>query len=121
MTLTLCWVNRLDTGEAVSANSQPARQREHAVAGDVRTYAGGRQRAYTLAGEQGKFEFTLVMLSLSTVDILRSWVGVPVQIRDTRGQRFFGVFFSVPVVEHRVPSYYDVTLSLQTITVVEGV
>lgn len=121
LTLTQVWVNRLDTGEGINANSGRDRDREHAMAGDVRSYAGGRQRAYTVAGEQSKFEFSLRLLTQATVDKLRSWIGVPVQVRDVRGQRFFGVFFAVPVTEQSSPTLYDVSISLKVVTIVEGV
>ncbi len=122
LTLTKVWFNRLDTGEAVSAQSAPQRSRSHGQAGEVRTYAGGRQRAFTTAGEQGQFEVTLRLLTASTVDVLRSWIGLPVQVRDHRGQRFFGVFFAVPVVEHLDNlNAYDVAIVVKTVTAVEGV
>lgn len=117
LNLTKVWINRVDSGAAVSAQSSVERSREHAVSGDVRTYAGGRQRAVTQAGEAGKFEFTLRFVTGPTVELLRTWIGVPVYVRDARGQAFYGVFFTVPVTEHRSPLDYDVTLSLRTITV----
>lgn len=121
LNLTKVWVNRLDTGEAVSAQSAIGRNRSHSMDGEVRTYAGGRQRAITAAGERGTFEVTLRLLPQTTIDVLRSWIGIPVQIRDARGQRFFGVYFDVPVDEHRAPADYDVPLSLRIVTAVEGV
>jgi hypothetical protein len=117
LTLTRVWVNRIDTGEAVSAQSGIDRTREHSIVGEVRTYAGGRQRAVTQAGEQGQFQVTLRFLPFATVEKLRTWIGVPVYIRDARGQSFAGVFFTVPVTEHRSPLDYDVTINLRTITV----
>lgn len=121
LNLSKVWVNRLDSGEAVSAQSAIARNRSHSMAGEVRTYAGGRQRAVTTVGERGQFEVTLRLLSQATIDVLRSWIGIPVQIRDGRGQKFRGVFFVVPPVEHRATADYDVTLTLSTITAAEGV
>lgn len=121
LTLTRVWVNRLDTGASVSAQSGVGRSREHSISGEVRGYAGGRQRAVSQAGERGKFEVTLRFLPAVTVELLRTWVGVPVQIRDARGQRFSGVFFAVPIVEHRSPLDYDVTITLSTLTVPDGV
>lgn len=119
--LTKVWINRLPTGQAVSAQSSPARARLHEIAGEVRTYAGGRQRAITTAGERGSFTFTVVDVSLATIDTLRSWVALPVQVRDHRGQRFFGVFFAVTVTEARESNLYDVTMDLRVVTVAEGV
>jgi hypothetical protein len=119
LTLSKLWINRLDNGQAVSAQSA-GRGRSHDQAGDVRTYAGGRQRAVTIAGERGTFTFRLADVTLPTVELLRSWVGLDVQVRDHRGQRFFGVFFGVTVVEHKDPSLYEVAIVLRTVTVVEG-
>jgi hypothetical protein len=117
LNLTRVWVNRIDTGEAVSAQSGIDRNRVHSITGEVRTYAGGRQRAITQAGEQGKFTVTLRFVTAVTVDKLRTWVGVPVYVRDARGQIFAGVFFAVPVSEMRSPADYDVTIDLRTVTV----
>jgi hypothetical protein len=119
LTLVKVFVNRLDTGEAVSANSEPGRGRGHQLAGEVRTYAGGRQRAIATAGLRGQFKVVLRQVSLTTLAVLESWIGVPVQVRDHRGQRFFGVFFAVDTTEHRTS--WDVGLSVQTITLAEGV
>ena len=121
LNLTKVWVNRLDTGAAVSAQSDVQRTRVHSVDGEVSTWAGGRQRATMMQGERGQFTVTLVLLSMSTVETLRSWVGVPVQIRDARGQKFFGTFFAVPIKERREPDMYDVDLSIATVTVTEGI
>lgn len=122
LNLTKVWVNRLDTGEAVSAQSDRKRAREHSMAGDVRTYAGGRQRAISQEGERGTFDVTLVRVTPADIETLRAWQGIPVQVRDHRGQRFVGVFFAVPVVEQRDDvNAYDVPLSLRIVTVVEGV
>lgn len=122
LTLTKVWINRQDTGEAISAQSLPTRSRSHSDDGEVRTYAGGRQRAILRAGERGQFDFTLVRVSATTVDTLRLWKGLPVQVRDHRGQRFWGIFLEVPVIELRDEvAFYNVPLSLRIITVTEGV
>jgi len=118
--LTRCWVNRLATGDAVSAQSAPDRSRRHEMDGEVRTFAGGRQRSITSLGERGAFSFVLVDVSLTTVDLLRTWIGQPVQVRDHRGQRFFGVFYTVSPVEAKEPTLYHVPISLRVITVAEG-
>lgn len=121
LNLTRVWVNRLDNGAAVSAQSGITRTQQHSVEGEVSTWAGGRQRASIAEGERGTFGVTLRLLSLSTVATLRAWKGVPVQVRDARGQRFFGIFFGVEVKENRETNLYDVELTVQTLTVTEGV
>lgn len=121
LNLTRVWVNRIDTGAAVSAQSGIARNQVHSVDGEVSTWAGGRQRASITEGERGSFGVTLRLLTLDTVALLRTWVGVPVQVRDARGQRFFGTFFAVPITENRETNSYDVEITLVTLTIVEGV
>jgi hypothetical protein len=122
LTLTKVWINRLDSGAAVSAQSLPERARSRSMAGEVRGYAGGRQRSFTQLGLRGVFEFGLVLVSLATVELLESWIGVPVLVRDHRGQAFTGVFYDVPATGHRDDvNAYDVTLSLRLVTAPDGV
>lgn len=121
LNLTKVFINLLASGAAVSAQSAPRRDREHDQVGEVRTFAGGRQRSITRVGERGVFSFVLVDVSLATVELLRTWVGQPVQVRDHRGQRFFGVYFAVSTVESKDPSLYSVPIALRTVTTVEGV
>ena len=109
------WVNRMDTGEAVSAYSS-GRGRQVAVEGEVRTFAGGRQRSITSAGRRGSMAFTLVYLTSAQVAQLESWVGLEVMYRDHRGQRFVGVFFELDSKEYKEPDRYDIGLTLQEVT-----
>lgn len=120
LTLTKLWINRMDTGEAFSAYSSE-RSRAHSVEGEVRTYAGGRQRAVYVAGERGEFPFKLINLTAAEVEIVRGWTGLTVQIRDHRGQRFFGAYFEVAVEEVKAPVVYNVQATLRVLTVTEGV
>jgi hypothetical protein len=119
--LTQLWVNRLDTGEALSAYTDPDRQQTFDDQVEVRTYANGRRRAISSPGESGELTFRLVNVDLATVTKLRVWKGLDVQIRDHRGQRWFGVFGGVQVREYMDPARYAATITVQTITVAEGV
>lgn len=122
LTLAKVWINRVDSGAAVSAFSAPDRPRSHGLDGQVRTYAGGRQRAYASAGEHGQFAVTLRSLTTATVDLLRTWQALPVQVRDHRGLKLFGVFFDLAIGEWKDNiNSYDVSLTLKVVTVVEGV
>lgn len=121
LNLTRVWLNRTDTGDAVSAQSSIGKGQQHSVDGDVSTWAGGRQRSMVVEGERSTLPITLHLLSLSTVATLRAWKGVPIQVRDTRGQRWFGTFFQVDVTERREADLYDVAFSLRTLSIVEGV
>lgn len=116
------FINRIDTGEYVSAFSAPGRTRVKEITGEVRQYAGGRQRSFSQVGTSGQWACKLRDLTLSTVETLEEWMGREVQIRDHRGQLFNGVFYSVPVEEHKAaPTLYDVTLTFRLITVPAGV
>lgn len=121
LTLSKFWINRMDTGDAVSGYSDPDRSREHTIDGEVSTYAGGRQRAIHVKGERGTYSFTLKELTLADVETLREWIGALVQVRDHRGQRYVGTYFGVSIGEVRLSLVYEVSISLQMLSVVEGV
>jgi hypothetical protein len=122
LTLDRSWLNRLDTGEAISGYSDPDRQRRRGVEGEARRYAGGRIRSFSRAGLGGTFTFAFRLQTLATVEKLETWVApVTVQYRDHRGQRFFGVFYEVPPVERKEIGWYDIPLTLHILTIAEGV
>lgn len=121
LTLTALWINRLDTTEAVSAQSSRERSQAHSIDMSVRTYSSGRRRAISVAGVHGELSWQLVSVPLATVTKLYGWQGIAVQVRDHRGQKFFGVFGGISVVEYMDTTLYSVGFTLQTITYVEGV
>ena len=120
LTLTKVWINRLDTGDAVSAQSYD-RSQGYDMDGDVETYAGGRQRAVSVEGERGTFACTLRRVSLATVVTLRQWKGIALQARDHRGQLWVGVCFVVTPIELPESAWYDVALTVRTVDAPEGV
>lgn len=119
LTLDKVWINHLPDGAAVSANSAIGRTLSHEIDGEVRTYAGGRRRAVATVGRMTTFEFVLRSVTTTTIDTLQSWLGETVQVRDARGQLYVGVFFSIDVAEFRVPTLYDVAVSLRVVDPVE--
>lgn len=121
LNLTKAFVNLVATGQAVSAYMDPDRAEEYQVPGEVRTYAGGRRRSITAAGEEGTFKCVLVDLPRASVDTLHGWVGQLVQVRDNVGRRFFGVYHSVGAAEIRGLTTYTVGLTLTVVTAAEGV
>lgn len=121
LTLSKVWVNLLSTGVAVSAQSAPGRTQAFTTGVEVRTYASGRQRAISAVGERGELPFTLVATSVGTRDTLRSWVGQAVQVRDHRGQKWFGTYAGVTVSEYQQTDLYAVAFTLLLTSVVEGV
>lgn len=123
LVLDKLWINRLDTGEAIAAISHPSdRSQQHSRQVTTREYASGRVRAIsTGVAVRGDLTWRLVTVSQLTKDTLVSWCGIAVQVRDYRGQRFFGTFDRVDVAEYEQPGLYTAGFSLATITVVEGV
>ena len=119
--LTKLWINRVDTGEAVTGYSDPDRPQTFTTDLHVRAYASGRRRSVTAAGENGEIPFRLVDIDLATVVTLRSWKGVTVQVRDHRGQKWFGAFADVDVDEYTDPSRYAARFTLRLLTFAEGV
>lgn len=99
------WINLASTGEGISAATAPGRKRSHALDGDVRTFAGGRQRAIVKEGIKKRFDFTVIRVSFTTLLKLEDWAGQEVQIRDHRGQRFYGMYFEVDTTEYKDPLY----------------
>lgn len=114
VTLTKVYITLLTTQDYVAAFST-GRSRQHQMDGEVRTYAGGRQRAVTSEGIQGTFSFTIRLISLATVETLRQWIGQTVLVRDHRGQKFYGVFHVVTPIENQESAFYDVTIPLKVI------
>lgn len=122
LVLDKLWINRVDTGEAIAAISSPSdRSQQHVTPVVVREYASSRLRAISTGGTRGQFTWRLVAIDQATKDKLISWEGAAVQVRDYRGQRWFGVFADVDVTEYESPTMYTAGFTLQTITVVEGV
>ena len=118
LSLTKLFVNLVRTGEAVSAQSGIGKPQQWAIEGDVKTYAGGRQRAVSTVGEAGEEGVTLMDCTLVQRDTLRLWAGETVQVRDHRGQIWFGTYFSLSVVEVRNPfTLYNITFNLKVVTV----
>lgn len=122
LTLTALWVNRLDTGEAISGRHNPDKSESSSIDGAVHTFASGRRRAISVKGEVGAVPFTLVDASLTTKLELESWKGVGVQVRDYLGQKWFGLFFEVTSAPYRGNTgLWRCTFTLNTFTWTEGV
>lgn len=95
---------------------------ELTVDGEVRTYAGGRRRSITKAGQPRQIPISGRLLAQRTLlETLTSWRGQVVLYRDARGRKAFGTFFALTVVENPVVDACDISLTLQEVTVSEAV
>jgi hypothetical protein len=128
--LTRMWLTSVVTAESFGWYTAPDRGQSYTVRGEIRTYAGGRQRAVGSTGTAGHWSFTLVELTLDDIAQLREWLssGVTVFARDHRGQSMYGTFFDVAVSEV-IPAilYTDPNnrfragITINQVDVVEGV
>lgn len=121
LTLSKLWINRMDTGEAISGASGRDRATGYSVDGNVRTYASGRRRAVAVVGLRAEVSRSMVMVDYATKELLVSWIGALVQMRDHRGNKWFGVFYAVDVDEYMRTDLYSIGITLQVTTTVEGV
>jgi hypothetical protein len=121
LVLQKLWLTRLDTGASISGASGRDRATGYAMDGDVRTYASGRRRAVSTVGVKTEVTRTMVALDYTTKELLITWLGVNVQMRDHRGNKWFGVFYAVGVDEYMRSDLYSATITLLTTTTVEGV
>lgn len=118
--LTKVFINLIATGDSISAQST-GRSQAYSTDGEVRTFAGGRQRFVSREGEHGQFTVTLRLLSLAQIGTLRSWQGLTVQFRDRRGQLLNGAYSAVNITREWPDLRYDVEITLKMVTVDEGV
>jgi hypothetical protein len=121
LALDRLWINRLDTWAGISGFTDPGRTQEFETGLTVRQYANGRNRAISAGAETGSVAYTLVQVDQATKDLLRTWAGMPVQVRDHRGQKWFGAYKATSVREYVNPLQYAVTITIQMLTITEGV
>ena len=84
------------TNPAVTVHAHsPERDRSADLDGEVRYYAGGRARVITSAKDARTYPLTLQWLTVTDVDLLTSWRGRVLLLRDGLGRRVFGTFLAV--------------------------
>lgn len=120
LTLRKVWINLMETGASVSANSSD-RGRSKGIDGAVQKFAGGRQRSISAVGVKGTFAFTLRDVNDETLNTLTLWMGQTVCLRDHRGRKYFGVYYDLAEEERKDLDLYDVSLTLNEVTYQEGV
>jgi hypothetical protein len=124
--LTKFWVTNTLTKEMIGAYTDPKRDQSHSVKGEVRQYAGGRQRAVGSPGRASTWGVTLLDLTQAQCDQLKAWMDAAVTVlaRDHRGQTMYGTFFQVDVGEYAATTFsaarYTVAISIRRVDVVEG-
>lgn len=90
-------------------------------AGEVRTYAGGRRRVIRRKGRGQTYELTMPAVSSTVIGWLEEHIGSTVLIRDPRGRKVWGVYFSTDMDYKPGPVAPDVSLTIQSVTASEAV
>lgn len=91
-------------------------QRDTEVDGQVVKLAGGRYRSIKQKGKARTWALGFQALTGEDKDWLEAHAGTVVVVRDDRGGRIFGEFFSTPFDEHRYNTEADVSLTLHEVT-----
>jgi len=90
--------------------------------GSVRRLANGRLRAVLGASQPRTWELQFELCSRTQIAWLQDRVGQLVCVRDDRGRKVYGTYFSVPVTENVMRAEYgDATITLTETTHDEGV
>lgn len=118
--LSYTWVNLLSTGQSVKGYTAKGRSHQRSGEGETRRMAGGRFRAVGTLGVRRTQVFAIRDLSLTDVETLESWIGQTVLVRDYKGRRMFGVYWSVPTQDKSSLDYYDVQIEVTEVTYQEG-
>ena len=91
------------------------------VQGSVRQRAGGNFQAVTRTGRGTTLAVDISLANRTQIDTLRSWTGQRVMIRDPRGRKHWGLFFSADIPEIPAVDRADVRLTLSAVTHSEAV
>lgn len=118
--LVKMWINLLSTGEGIAAPTLGPSSTS-GLAGEVRTYAGGRQRFVGREGIAGSLSRTLRLLTLTQVQQLESWRGQTVLVRDTLGESWWGVFKEVTRTSVKGSGKFDAAITVELVTQDDGV
>jgi hypothetical protein len=120
LSLNLLWVNLVATGEGISGASQRSKTQSFAVDGRLTKSGNGRIRAVSVAGETAEFPYEYVVGTVATRDKLRLWQGQMLQVRDKRGQKWYGTFFGVEVTEYLQDNLCRISFTFQQLSYTEG-
>lgn len=122
VSLQRMWLSDVATGETLGWYTDDSREQSYNTRGEVRFYAGGRQRSIGPAGTAGQWKFTLMQMTLGDVVTLKSWLANSTLIlaRDHRGRAMYGKFFGVDIAENKPDLTYRATITVHGLNVVDG-
>ena len=92
------------------------------VNGQVRAMASGSLRAVTVAGRPRTFTLTFPLSARAAITWVEQHIAQTVCVRDDRGRKVYGVYFSTPIAEQIFSSSYgDIALTITEVTFSEAV
>lgn len=98
------------------------RSDKRTVAGEVRVYANGRRRLVSRPARDQGLGMTARLCPAATVRWLDEHAGTLVLVLDARGRKLYATYFTLDVVDRRVPSVLaDVPLQFSEVTYSEAV
>lgn len=96
VTLSRCWIalaSDLSSSIQIDADSI---DEAPTMTGQVRTYAGGRQRSIVRAGIANQVTLKATLVDPATLSTLTSWLGQTMLLRTPFGDRWWVTLFAAP-------------------------
>lgn len=117
------WLNRADNlNDSIAFTNIKTYKVSRTKDGEVRALANGRMRAVQRAATVRYAELELELCDRQQIDWLETHVGEAVCIRDDRGRKWYGVYFSVGVTESTFRTDYgDVSIKFEAVSNSEAV
>lgn len=120
--LTTVWLNSVtDPSDLMSFPNMSELRVATAIDGSVKVLPAGRARLYRHDGQQRTTSLTLPGCEPEQRAWLEDHVGALVCVRDDRGRKVFGAYFTVGADEMRVGQLADVSVTLVEVTHSEAV
>lgn len=86
------------------------------VAGEVRTYAGGRRRVISSVGSPVQWAFSLTWVSQADLAWLEARMGALVLVRDEIGRAVWGTYLGLSVTDYVGRTECQVDVSLESVS-----
>ena len=120
---TDAWLIDVTEPDVTVHTSHPDRKSATSVGGEIRSYAGGRNRVITSANTTATFPLTLQLVNDDELELLTLWRGRVLLLRDGQGRRVFGTFLSLDVDDYWDPTgpLHNVSLTFTELTYSEAV
>lgn len=113
---TLVLTDVVDLADSMAFPLMTALSFPTAARGEIRTYAGGRQRSVSRQGRLRRAVATLPNCTRAQIAWLEDHLDRLVLARDDRGHKLFGKYFDLDPAEHRYNIEADAQITIGEIT-----